>query len=328
MTENNNQDSNPGNSRAISKNFRDALKDGLLKPILERIKLDEILMLALRGNYINIYYRGGNLIKITEQNGRFFGEFDQNYICPHTQFLKEEIEKLQEIKLDNDDGVKEWVNAIPKLKLVIDIYLGSVKDKHEREFQQLVARENNASGISNETEYFIADIEYTRPGLKARFDLLAIQWLANKRSNGSNCRLALIEMKYGDKAIGGTSGLDKHLKDIGQLFSDNDKKDYLLKEVQLMFDQLRDLGLIRFGTRGNENEVKLDITARPEVIILLANHNPRSASLMSELEKITDPENFDLRFFVSSFAGYGMHTQCMFKLKEFKELNNIFETNK
>lgn len=84
MTENNNKDSTPGNSRAISKKFMIALKDGLLKPILERIKHDETLMLALRGNYINIYYRGGNLIRITEQNGRFFGEFDQNYIRPHT----------------------------------------------------------------------------------------------------------------------------------------------------------------------------------------------------------------------------------------------------
>ncbi|CAE6724056.1 hypothetical protein [Candidatus Nitrotoga fabula] len=218
------------------------------------------------------------------------------------------------------------MNAIPKLKLAIDIYLGSVKDKHEREFQQLVARENNASGISNETEYFIADIEYTQPGLKARFDLLAIQWLAKDRSDGSNCRLALIEMKYGDRAIGGKSGLIDHLEDIAEFFEDKEKFKPFLSEVESMFKQLRDLGLIRFGTAGNENVVKL-AQEDLEVIFLLANHNPRSVSLMSELNNIIVPKNIDLRFFVSSFAGYGMHTQCMCNLEKFKELNKLFETN-
>ena len=42
--------------------------DGLLNPILARANQDQTLMLAIRENYINVYYRGGNLIRITEQN--------------------------------------------------------------------------------------------------------------------------------------------------------------------------------------------------------------------------------------------------------------------
>ncbi|CAE6724037.1 hypothetical protein [Candidatus Nitrotoga fabula] len=100
MTENNDQDSKQY-SREISQPFMDALKNGLLKPILERVKHDETLMLALRGKYINIYYRGGNLIEIRENDGCFSGKFSLNYICQRTEFLREEIKKFQKITLDN-----------------------------------------------------------------------------------------------------------------------------------------------------------------------------------------------------------------------------------
>ena len=87
----------------------------------------------------------------------------------------------------------------------------------------MVARENNNSTISNESEYFVSDIEFADPGLGARFDMLAIRWLASQRKDGSNCRAALIEMKYGDGALGGSAGLLKHLQDIDALVSDHDK---------------------------------------------------------------------------------------------------------
>ena len=72
-------------------------------------------------------------------------------------------------------------------------------------------------------------------------------------------------------------------------------------------------------------KVKLSVEDKPEVIFILANHNPRSTKLSSILE---DPEvtayeespNFDLRFFVSSFAGYGLHSDCMLTPNEFHKL--------
>ena len=41
----------------------------------------------------------------------------------------------------------------------------------EREFQQLVERENNRSSISGETEYFITDIELADSINGTRFDI-------------------------------------------------------------------------------------------------------------------------------------------------------------
>jgi len=70
-----------------------------------------------------------------------------------------------------------------------------VNKKSEREYQQIVAHENNLSSISNESEYFITDIEYSPPESRMRLDMLAIQWPASKRRSTQYCRPAIIELK-------------------------------------------------------------------------------------------------------------------------------------
>ena len=42
---------------------------------LEVVKKDATLCLEIRENYINIYYRGGNLVRIQEKNGIFSAFF-------------------------------------------------------------------------------------------------------------------------------------------------------------------------------------------------------------------------------------------------------------
>ena len=49
--------------RAISSKFMCDLMDGFLLPLTEQVRNDDTLMLALRGSYINIYYRGGSILK-------------------------------------------------------------------------------------------------------------------------------------------------------------------------------------------------------------------------------------------------------------------------
>ena len=102
------------------------------------------------------------------------------------------------------------------LKAIMNEFL-STYSKDEREFQQLVARENNCSSISNESDYFISDIEVSESTSRARFDMIAIKWQTTKRRSGNNCRIAFIEMKYGDGALGGKAGMLKHLKDMDSL---------------------------------------------------------------------------------------------------------------
>lgn len=309
--------------RELSKDFLNNLKSakGLLHPILERVKQDDTLMLAIRDNYINIYYRGGSLLKVKEQGkDSYQSSFDDQY--------NKSEKKLPDLPptIKCQDDARTWVDKFPRLKEIMDMYF-SEHNKPEREFQQLVARENNYSIISNNSEYFISDIEFADSDLNARFDMLAVRWLASQRKNGNNCRVALIEMKYGDGALGGKAGLTKHLKDIDTLISDHNKYKSLIETIELQFNQLDELGLLNFNHSDNGTKIKLSFTDKPEVIFILANHNPRSTKLKPildnpEVVEYVQTRRFSLRFFVSSFAGYGLHSDCMLTLSQFRKLLN------
>jgi hypothetical protein len=52
--------------RGLSDKFmRDLKEGGSIHCFLEAVKRDDTLSLEIRDNYVNIYYRGGNLFRIT-----------------------------------------------------------------------------------------------------------------------------------------------------------------------------------------------------------------------------------------------------------------------
>ena len=298
----------------------DALLDpsGLLRPVLERVKQDHTLMLSIRKGYINIYYRGGNILRIKQCNGSYSAFFDKKY-----NKSGQAIPTLPDT-IENQSEAMKWLDSFQNLKGIMDFYFSEFS-KPEREFQQLIARENNFSTVANQSEYFVSDIEFSDSALGARFDMLALRWLVSQRKNTGNCRPALIEMKYGDGALSGKAGVLKHLEDIDALVSDGDKYKALLKTMESQFSQLDELGLLRFNRVANWTNIHLDDNEKPEVIFILANHNPRSSKLNTILK---DPRidaydhspNFDLRFYVASFAGYALHADCMLTLSQFRGL--------
>lgn len=307
--------------RALSQSFMDDLlkEDGLLNPVLYRVKQDHTLMLSIRKDYINIYYRGGNILRIKELPSAAYSTFFDNNYNKSGALLPE----LPEV-IESQADASAWVNALQVLKGVMDLYL-SQYSKPEREFQQLVARENNFSTIANQSEYFVSDIEFADSDLGARFDILALRWLTSQRKHINRCRLALIEMKYGDAALGGSAGVLKHLHDIDELISDSSKYRLLLETTETQFNQLDELGLITFKRVANWKKIELSADDKPEVIFLLANHNPRSSKLHAilsapKVEAYANSPKFDLRFYISSFAGYGLHVDCMVTMKQFLEV--------
>ena len=62
-----------------------------------------------------------------------------------------------------------------------------------------------------ESEWYCTDVEWRRPAdaehldFNARFDIIAI-------TKKSPYRIAIIELKYGRKAVGGDSGIRKHIE--------------------------------------------------------------------------------------------------------------------
>ena len=312
--------------RALSEEFMNDLIDGKLYPLLERIKQDHTLMLAIRKNYINIYYRGGNLLKVEGFGGNYRTESALN------KYANENSKQPLPDQICNVEDSNKWVDYFQKLKRDMDCYFSTKKEQPEREFQQLLARENNFSTISKQSEYFVTDIEFTNPDKKTRIDILTLKWPAGQRTNTDALRPALIEMKYGENALKGESGLIKHLRDIDAIITDKVRYQKLIKTMETQFNQLVKLGLLKFKKIEDWDCIKIPSDAKPEVICILANQNPRSTILDKILK---DPwldkfdcshVNFDpyvhynLRFHVSSFAGYALHTANMVCLRDFKKI--------
>ncbi|MEH2560113.1 hypothetical protein V1286_007642 [Bradyrhizobium algeriense] len=297
--------------KAISEKFmKDLQEGGRLHELTERVQRDDTLMLALRDHYINIYYRGGSILHLEDKNGGYVGTFDTNYAQGKPVKLPPNV--VQEPK-----DCSAWVAALPELKEIMNSHFAR-KHKSEREFQQLVAWENNRSAISNETEYFITDIEFADPDQGAKLDMVGLKWLSKNKKDETRCTPVLVEMKYGIGAYDGTAGIAKHIADLEKILADPIKRESLNRTIEQQFEQLLQLGLVRFN-----KHVKYDraiVSGRPEVVFLLANNNPRSTKLLNILDEVKEPADFDLRFFNASFAGYGMHNACMLDLTKFKEL--------
>lgn len=145
----------------LNDEFLDDLKGGVLAPLTKAVRSDTSLCLELRGGSINVYYRGGSLMKVKQSAKGYAVSFDEGYFegnlpAPH---IREEAD------------VTNWLDVLPKLKQAIDQYLGKHRED-EREFQQILVRDNNFGSIARSTDYYICDIEYqSRDG---RFDMIAV----------------------------------------------------------------------------------------------------------------------------------------------------------
>lgn len=286
--------------RGLSKRFMAALRepDGELHWVLSRVQRDQTLLLEIRGGYINVYYRGGNLLRIAETAGGFDVTFDDRYFAGSSALTLPPIE-----------DAASWKDVLPRLKDAMDLWFGS-NQKLEREHQQLVVRDNNFAG-ENATDYFICDIEYdNRDG--ARIDLLGVRWPSTPaaRRSGRELRLAFIEMKHGDGAMKGKAGIAKHMHDILSFVTTEGALPALRSEMRTVFNQKRELGLIS----GCKKEIE-SLAEWPEVLLLLANHDPAKSALAAELlsanEQVEQLQALGIttRFVQASYCGYGIYDE-------------------
>lgn len=310
--------------RQLSSKFMNDLKsiNGILNGLLQFVLRDDSLEFMIREEYVNIYYRGGSLLKINTSFNSYKFSFDTNYITPEIDF------KLPSEIVYNSKEVAEWLKILPYLKQNIDIHRTVKKSNLEREYQQLVVKESNElnKSISNGSEIFIVDIEYANDN--GRFDLIGIEWERSKASLSGNYKpkLLLIEMKFGDDALSDSSKTTKksadikqHIVDVENFVSKRIYLDLLKEEVLSILEQKRELGFFR-GMQHNKNKViDLDLE-HLDFILLLAAHNPRSKILLQVLEDLPIINNVNLKFSVANFMGYGLYSECIYTLDEFKTI--------
>lgn len=297
--------------RQISEKMLNAFLSGELSSLLEAVKKDDTLDLELRGSSANIYYRGGSIFKITEKANNYTIFFDRKY-CMDSP----------EMYLSETPSIKEAVDRLPFYKQAMDWYFHK-HPKYEREFQQLIVRENNAHNkISKSTDYYIVDIEFADND--ARFDMIALKWpstSAARKDVAHNITLALIEVKYGDDSLDGSSGIQKHLKDFQRFLAPQNEAilNEFCKDMSQVFLQKCKLGLV-----AGLNEKQYNVTISPqdlEVIFIFANHDPEKHALSNNLEKI-NPDDYDFPIMIakSSNMGYGLYFECLQKLPSSAQL--------
>ena len=237
---------------------------------------------------------------------------------PRQKKLFELLPKNCTISTKND--AIAWVDVFHIIKSIMDDYFAK-NLKLEKEFQQLVVRENNILREANNTDYYIIDFEYQSK--HGRFDLIALRCDSTPidRKKPENCRLSIIEVKYGDASLTGKSGLIKHVDDAETFLSEKNRVNEFKNEMLNIFEQKRKLGLINFGKAKNINLVStIKDDYKIEFIFIFAAHKQKSSFLNSEIKKITKMKNADLRFAQASFMGYALYKESMLELKKFRKM--------
>lgn len=109
--------------RGLSTDFMLALKCGILTPLVDIIRADATLSLNIRDGYVNIYYRGGSLLKINERiGGQYTVEFDMKYFNGQAGLHGLPRPDLSALAIPN--APLAWIMNIPALKCVMDLWFG------------------------------------------------------------------------------------------------------------------------------------------------------------------------------------------------------------
>ena len=298
--------------RAISNIFLNSLLIGEFKHITETVKIDPSLDMEMRGDSVMVYYRGGRILTINDlsivPNRSKLEGMDENY--------SNETKFKQEIPVPDIDGIDEY---FARAKRVVDNYEFYVEHKlGEKEIQQRVVCENNYSVNADETDFFIADVEWAdNDALGGRADIIAFHWghMSHKKRK---LTMYIIEVKQGKDTIKTnvsrdgkmTAGLYKHKLDFEKFISNEEYVNAVKADMIKVLRQKYELGLVNGldelfvdkNTGAKRTDEEIDITPKVQFVYLLANYLKYSKELRNELEKVKNA-----KFFEASMVGYGLY---------------------
>lgn len=268
--------------RKISnKEFIDKLTVGEYKEIIAfASKRENELDVQIRDNYLNIYYRGGNLLKIRPQS-LYFDEFyfhrgakdmrkthlienskNGNKECTMRweSYKKQRQEMLNLLK--NSGGMTIYS---AKMKNIMDGWekdLSTIGLNHdEKNDQQQISMNNRGA-----TDYTVVDLEYAVSSTSSfcydgklkkkvpRFDIIAVD---------KSGQLYVIELKTGLDAIDGYSGIRAHMDCFVHTIGRDSKSDFV-NEMYELLGQKQELNLI-------DKNVFIDKTKKPKFIFAFSD---------------------------------------------------------
>jgi hypothetical protein len=249
--------------RKISDRFLDQLQTGFLSPLTDSVRTDIDLDLFIRDGYINIYYKGSSLLKLSEKPGDVYA------VDIHPKFLNGMVIG----DLTDRRSTDAFMANIPRLKENI---IQHGKPSLEIEYEQLIIRANNCENRNN-SEYFIFDRQYTL-GTRDRIDLMGIYWPAPGRRREQDVAPCLIEIKFA--LNNDIRNVHEQLQRYYELVAEN--AEYVAKDLKSSLVQRLDLGLYNQPPGRVDALRTLNISGDIEdfkFILVLVDYNPHSTLL-------------------------------------------------
>ena len=237
------------------------------------------LDVQIRDNYLNIYYQGGNLLRVHPRS-LYFDEFyfhlgakdmrkthlidkckkgDKACIARWEDYKNRRKEMLDILK---ERGMATYCKEMKRIMKEWEADLHTIGISHdEKNAQQQISMNNRGA-----TDYTVVDLEYavsTTSNFKyngdstkkvPRFDLIAVD---------KSGQLYVIELKTGLKAIDGNSGIRAHMDCFEHTIGRDSKNDFI-NEMDELLRQKQELKLI-------ENNARIDTSKQPKFIFAFSD---------------------------------------------------------
>lgn len=238
--------------RSITDSFAKAVK---AHPVYKEfyLKHKDKVIVGIRDNYVNLYYNCDSIAKFSDTGKRVSAKIDPYYL---DESRSSHVMTIDPAEYDLPSAFRTIAERSDR------------REKREKQSQERLYIANNSNDSSN---WFCIDVEYTRSVAtkdKAepwRFDIIAV-------SRSLPHRVALIELKYGSGAIGGTSGITKHIKDYYN-FHSNGSYGILLPELVSIIKGL-DLMAVAIPDSISKHLEKEDFSKCPEYYFITLDNNP------------------------------------------------------
>ena len=269
------------NNRKISDDFLKKLIEGEYKEIIDfASKRENELDVQIRHNYLNIYYRGGNLLEVRLRSLHF----DEFYFHRGAKDMRK-THMIDKCKKGDKACIARWEDYKKKRKEMLELFKeGGGMTTYCKEMTRIIdewEKDLNTIGISHdekhaqqqismnnrgETDYTVVDLEYAvsrkssfyyEGGLKKkvpRFDIIAVDKFG---------QLYVIELKTGGDAIDGESGICAH-KDCFEHTIERDQDGAFVKEMSELLEQKKALKLVG-------KNVFIDTSKKPQFIFAFSD---------------------------------------------------------